>query len=61
MIINLYDGNWVVNIDDIEYLIVGNKEVGYDIYYNLMIVASTDNVLFSSNDFEECLVWCYNS
>lgn len=59
MIINLHDGDWVVNIDGIEYLIVGNKEDGYEIIFEDAEGCLTS--YFSSNDFEECLVWCYNS
>lgn len=57
MEINLYDNDWLIEIDGYEYKIIGNKEDGYEI-----IKADDDNILyFSSNDFEECLVWLYRS
>ncbi|MBO7712921.1 MAG: hypothetical protein J6S85_05090 [Methanobrevibacter sp.] len=57
MRVDLYDGNWLVEIDGYEYMIIGNKDDGYEV-----IKSDNDNILYySSNDFEECLVWCYNS
>ena len=57
MRVDLYDGNWTVEVDGYEYMIIGNKEVGYEV-----VKPFDDDILyFSSNDFEECLVWCFNS
>lgn len=61
MRIDLYDGDWLVEVDGTEYVIIGNKDDGYDIGYNNTLYNSEDDILFSSNDFEECLVWLYNS
>lgn len=56
MKVDLYDGMWIVEVYETEYLIIGNKDDGYDVCFS-----SAEDVLFSSHDFEECLVWVYNS
>ena len=59
MSVNLYNSDWLVEVNGDEYKIIGNKEDGYEIIFE-----DTEGCLtsyFSSNDFEECLVWCFNS
>ena len=57
MRIDLYDGGWLVEVDGYEYMIIGDKDDGYEV-----IKANDDNILYySSKDFEACLTWCYNS
>ena len=61
MKVDLYDGMWVVEVYETEYLIIGNKDDGYDVCFNNTSCSSVEDVLFSSYDFEECLVSVYNS
>lgn len=57
MEVSLYDGDWLVVVDNYEYMIIGDAEDGYEV-----IKANDDNILYySSKNFEECLTWCYNS
>lgn len=55
MEIRLECGNWYIN----GYVIKGDEGIGYSIYDE---DAETDSTsLFDSENFEECLTWCYNS
>lgn len=59
MRVDLYGNDWLIEIDGYEYKIIGNKEDGYEIIFEDAEGCLTS--YFSSNDFEECLVWVYNS
>lgn len=63
MNINLYDNEWIIdNVD--EYIIGGNKEEGYQVLsrkYDDEKDDDIEEILYESKDFEECLVWIYNS
>lgn len=63
MNINLYDNEWIIdNVD--EYIIRGNKEDGYQVLsrkYDDEEDEDIEEILCESKDFEECLVWVYNS
>lgn len=54
MRVDLYDGDWLVEIDGMEYIIKGDVDDGYDIIYD-------DEVIRHYNDLESCFVWCYRS
>ena len=59
MRVDLYDGYWIVEVDSIEYNIIGNKEDGYEVIF---INKEGEQILYYSNkDFEKCLIWCYRS
>lgn len=52
MEIRLDCGNWYIN----GYVIEGVKDIGYSVY-----AENGSLPLFNSENFEECLTWCYNS
>ena len=51
--ITLYGDEWQVG----DYMITGTIDEGYDVYANI----DPNTILYSSNDFESCLVWIMNS
>ena len=63
MEIKLDYSQWLVDNGD-EFFIEGNKDDGYKVtqrIYDDEIEEVNEEILFESKDFEECLVWCYNS
>ncbi len=63
MNINLYDNEWIIDNGD-EYIIRGDKEEGYQVLsrkYDDEEDEDIEEILYQSKDFEECLVWVYNS
>ncbi len=63
MNINLYDNEWIIDNGD-EYIIRGDKEEGYQVLsrkYDDEEDEDIEEILYESKDFEECLVWVYNS
>lgn len=51
--ITLYDDEWQVG----DYMITGDIDDGYEVYAN----TDPNEILYSSTDFESCLVWIMNS
>lgn len=59
MRVDLYDGYWIVDVDGIDYNIIGNEEDGYEVIF---INEEGEQIsYYSSNNFEKCLIWCYRS
>lgn len=63
MKLELNCGEWKVESDGCYYVINGNSEDGYDVFDDVEYEDGTisEEVLYSSKDFESCLVWCMNN
>ena len=58
MQISLINSNWYAK----GYVIVGYKEIGYEIYDEGVYEKNEDpEPIVSYDDFEECLTWIWNS
>lgn len=58
MNISLLNGNWYAK----EYVIVGDKDIGYEVYdINEYEENINPESIVSYDDFESCLTWIWNS
>ena len=56
--ITLLNGNWYAK----GYVIVGDKDIGYEVYDEEVYEVNIDpEPIVSYENFEECLTWVWNS